>query len=646
MVMVALVLQAVLVSAGLLAFGYLLADAFAPRGADLWLRCGLAFPALVCFVLVVMVAHLTSGGAVFERPGLVRTVAIVSAGVLVARKLRIGGPLRRPSSEGAMLLGLVALACLVWGSPIVRMLPIGHIGDQNLHMGWASQLLNGEPSPTAALTGAIPNYYPWLFHAVVAFVACFTTGGRAFDAQPAVLLLQLSGSVLALYALGRQLTGRQITGIASALFGALAGGWGFLVVRGPDLVVDPRAEGGASAVRLLGDLLYRRSYNLALHNLAPAFPRDVAFALMPAYLLLLVVALKRRNSYLLASAACVLGLIGLTGAEAFLVGMAIAIGLSWFFAGCGRVRTGFVLVAPALLLWGLWAIPLSINYLRLGGFVNTASPLVTLSPLGIVGAWGIALPVALYGYLKQPGDLSPDAKRVIQVLLFTAVGATLVSGSLASWLGPGFTTLGRPHRYWPLVYLGVALWAALGLTSLRDRWASRPLIASVGIILIVAGALSSPLLASLALPQKLPSPWLLRASLEGDSRSPLNLLAASVGRECTVAVPERYSQVVFAYTGHRSVWFPYSTDDPTRARIRWATIYQHIASPGKRLRDNHLLLQRSFPDGRWVDIARAYGVDRLLLPLAHSNGFPSEAVTRVGPAYGQKAVVSWQKCDG
>ena len=643
--MVALLLQAVLVSAGLLTFGYLLVDAFVPWSADLWLRCGLAFPALVSFVLVVMVAHLVSGGEVFERPGLVRTVTIVSASILVARKLRIAGALRRPSPEGAMLLGLVALACLVWGSPIVRMLPMGHIGDQNLHMGWASQLLNGEPTPTAALTGVIPNYYPWLFHAVVAFVACFTTGGRAFDAQPAVLLLQLSGSVLALYCLGRELTGRRITGIAGALFGAMAGGWGFLVLRGPDLVVDPRAEGGASAGRLLGDLLFRRSYNLALHNLSPAFPRDVAFALMHAYLFLLVVALKRRNRYLLASAGCVLGLIGLTGAETFLVGMAIAIVLSGLSTVSGRVRTGLVLVAPALLLWGLWAIPLSINYVRLGGFVNTASPLVTLSPLAIVGAWGIALPVALYGYLKQPRYFFPEAKRVIQVLLVTAVGVTLVSGLLASWLGPGFTTLGRPHRYWPLVHLGVALWAALGLTRLRDRWAARPLIAIGGMIVIVAVALSTPLLASLALPQKLPSPWLLRASLEGDNQSPLNILAASVGQECTVVVPARYSQVVFAYTGFRSVWFPYSTDDPTRARIRWATIYQNIASPDERLRDNQLLLSRSFRDDRWADVARAYGVDLLLLPRAHSNDFPSEAATRVGPAYGQMAVVSWQECD-
>jgi hypothetical protein len=34
-----------------------------------------------------------------------------------------------------------------------------------------------------------------------------------------------------------------------------------------------------------------------------------------------------------------------------------------------------------------------------------------------------------------------------------------------------------------------------------------------------------------------------------------------------------------------------------------------------------------------------------LLPRAHSNDFPSEAATRVGPAYGQMAVVSWQECD-
>jgi hypothetical protein len=643
--MTTIVVQAIFVCTGLLALGYLLAGEFVPRNGALWLRLGLALPALHFFVLMLMVVHILTGGEVFGRPGLVRAVTAATGILLSVRKLRGNPSPRMATSEKMMLLGLVVLAGLVWGSPIARMLPIGHVGDQILHMGWANQLLNGEPTPTAALTGEIPNFYPWLFHAFVAFVACFMPVTRAFDAQGAVLLLQVGGAVLSLYALGRELTEQHVTGIGAALFGAMAGGFGFLTLSGPALVVDPRAEGGSAALQYMGDLLYRRSYNLAIHNLAPTFPRDVAFALTHSYLLLLVIGIKRRDGRLLAGAGLTLGLIGLTGAETFLIGLITA---ALVCAFSNNVRSGpalLLIIAPSLMLWGLWAGPLALNFMRLGGFVNTASPLVALPPLGVVGSCGIASLVGLYGCLKRPEGLSSDASGVIWALLAATGTMILVSGFIVELAGPGFATLGRAHRYWPLAYLGLALWAAVGLTSFLNRWSSKRAVALGGSFLVAALALPSPLLASIALPHELPPPQLLRISLEGDVSSPLNLLASSTESQCTAAVPRMIARSAFAYTGFRLVWFPYSTNDPTRARIRWAGIFERITPLQERLRDNRILLGRSPSSERWRAVAQAYDVDRLLVPLSQASGLPSRAMRLGEHKYGSEAVIVRQSCE-
>jgi hypothetical protein len=619
-----LVVEAILVSIALLGLGYLVVDALAPPTTPFWLSLGLALPALMMLVFVAMVAHMISGGGVFQHPSWIRTITAALAAVLLGRKLQTGGGLRPPSPEAWGLFGAVVLAGLVWGSPLARMLPVGHVGDQNLHMGWANQLLNGEATPTAALTGDIPNFYPWLFHALVAFLASFT-GPRAFDAQPALLLVQVGGAVLGFYALGRALTRRHITGLGAGLFGAMSGGFGFVMLRGPDLVVDPRAEGGRAAVRFMGDLLYRRSYNLSFHNLAPVFPRDIAYALTCGFLLLLILALERRSRLLLVAAGGALGLIGLTGGETFLVSVAIALLSSFVTARGDRIRAAALVLAPALGLWALWAVPVALNLRRLGGFVDTASALVALPPLAIAGAWGSALPLAILGWLKRPKELTLAGTRVIAIVLVTGAVALLVSGGVARILGPGFTTLGRAHRYWPLLYLGVALLAALGLTAWSDLRVGRSLKIG-GSVLVTALALGSPVLGSLALPQVIPSPPPLRTALSGDAHAPLNLLVSGGEQRCTAAVPPDIAPLAFAYSGYRFVWFPYSTEDPTRARIRWAGIYRVITPPGERIRDNRDLLRAPLLSARWRAAARGYGVDRLLRPVAGTRKPSLEAV--------------------
>src|SRR5207244_8215698 len=119
------------------------------------------------------------------------------------RSLYEGRPKLSSRREMIVAWGMCFVALLAWGSPVGRLLPIDAMGDTPWHMGLASQILNGESTPAATVTGAVPNYYPWMFHAVIALLAQFAPGGRAFHALGPLQLFLAGGSALTLFALGR-----------------------------------------------------------------------------------------------------------------------------------------------------------------------------------------------------------------------------------------------------------------------------------------------------------------------------------------------------------------------------------------------------------------------------------------------------------
>lgn len=255
--------------------------------------------------------------------------------------------------------------------------------------------------------------------------------------------MQLAGSVLTLFALGRQMTGVS-GGAAAALFGALSGGFGWLKARGAALVFDPRGGGGQAATQYLGDLLYRRSYNSSFHNLVPVFPRDVAYVLLGGFLLLCFAGLAddRARARLLVGGGLLLGLIGLTGGESFVVGLAAAIGIGLGQVRGRRLKTLACVVLPALVLSSLWLIPLAFNYVRFGGFVNTASPLVALDPLSVLGAWGIVAPFALLGVASARQAWGNPAVRAATTFLLISLGFRRAVLGLSANRGPRVHDIG------------------------------------------------------------------------------------------------------------------------------------------------------------------------------------------------------------
>ncbi len=172
--------------------GWVVARALTARlHLDPAIAWGLSPFGVALFALGLECLHIVTGGGVFSRPWLVRalTGATLAAG-LVAYVLHRPAGRTRPNLLPALV---VAVGWGVWGSPVWRMVPLLFPGDSPMHSGWSAQLLDGETTPSAAITGHIPNFYPWLFHATQAFVTCLLPVQHSMAALAPLQLISLAG---------------------------------------------------------------------------------------------------------------------------------------------------------------------------------------------------------------------------------------------------------------------------------------------------------------------------------------------------------------------------------------------------------------------------------------------------------------------
>ena len=599
--------EALLETAILLAFGYLLADSLgARRRWNTGIALALAFPTLVAFSLILMLGHIATGGAVFSRPWVVRGITAAVAVIVVVRKIASRGSSRagRPR-DWLPIIGMVVLALVVWGYPVARIVPLASGGDIRWHLGWASQILNGETTPNSILTGSVPNYYPWMFHAVVAFLAAFTPGGQGYHVLAPIHLLQVSAVVLALFALGKEVGKTNLAGAGVALFGAVAAG---PLLQSTSVLTHP------------ADLGARGTYNASLYNIAPPLPRDMAYALLVGFLLLLVLALQERSRALFLTAGVLLGLVGLTTWEAFFVGVGTTIVLSLLPGPVPRVSRALNVLVPALGVYAIWAAPLAVAYVRLGGFTNTtAGPPPILSPVAVLLSWGLVTPFAVYAAARWvPSRRAEPALQVGFALLIASAAFVMASSIIPRFLGGSFETLGRAARYWPNLYLAVAILAGVGAAELIRLVAGvRVGLAAAAGGVIVAMAVAVPLGVSIGIPQRWRAKPVLAATMLG--RHNLITNVASTGRaDCVVASPRYIQMTIFSYAGYRQV--AYRGADAhfgNYSRIRWRNIFDRMPADEERLTDNDILIEGRGPVRQWQQLARKYGVDMLVVRRQH-----------------------------
>ena len=635
-----------IVATGALAFGYLIANRLLGKSRDSVLAWALALPCLVGYALILMLAHMATGGWMFSHGWFIRIVTALIALMLIVARIRTRPPKSDEQVPNTRMLwlgfGMVIAALVLWSYPTLEVFPLHYSPDTRAHMGWANQLLNGSPTPTAALSGEIPNFYPWLFHAFTALVSLFTPGGSPFDALVPVHFLFVAGVVLGLFALGREFGSGPVAPIAAALFGAMTGGFGFIVARGPEIVKNPRLE---EVLEFWGDLLFLRSYNFAFSNMVPPFPRDLTFALLPVFLLLMIRGVRQGSKLYLVGAGTVLGCMGLAqGGEAFLVAALTAVLVILMTSRGGiPLRLASVLV-PAIIVYAIWAGPLMINYFRHGGFFDMSRSSLDFPLWSAIASWGIILPFGVYGLVRAfPQTRMRKEVTVLGAFLLSALIGLIGSVVIEAVLGEGFGPLSRRHRYWPILCLAVALFAAVGATDLFERLRRRPrptrfLLAAVIVLL----AIPSPLLASLAYPEEVTPPVVITESLEGETHTVLNELDTRRGAVCTVAAIG-ITDEIFAFTGHRLVAIVLGNNlEDNQARVRWRDIYEVTESLETRFADTKALIRGGENVRQWQRLVDKYDVDAVVVPALLIDSPSFEGLTKVSAAWESKAMyVVW-----
>lgn len=614
--------NSVVVGLVLIALGYLLARAVVRTTDDAVNHLGLAFGMLCALAAALMGVHMVSRGWFFSNATAVRaTLLLVALLAFVIARRRRDAPLSRRILGIAAALTLAGI--LVWCTPVFRMLPLTATPDTQLHNGWINQLMNGHTTPGAVISGDVPNYYPWLFHALGAITTYVTPGRDPYFALGTLQVVFVTGQLLALFALGRAIWARVSAGIGAALLAGLSGGFGFVMLRAFDVITDPRADEGQEALRYGGDLLFNRSYNIAFHGIPPPFPRDAAFALLITTLLVLWLARANPSPAAWLVVGIAIGLTGLTGGEAFFIALAAALAIIMFTPSVGRVRAGALIAGSALALYSLWALPVALNYARLGGFVDiTHIRTVDLPPYAILVAWGITTPLAVIGFITARRDI---ALRPLAIVAIVCVLGLALAAVVPALLGDAFDTLGRRHRYWPFVHLALALLGGRGFVWLWDLRPRVPRVSAVAIA--VVAAVASPVAASLALPAEVKTYPIIRDALLREPQSLLNVIDQGQ-RNCVVAAPQSISREVSSYTGYPLVFWTGNWYGPNRARIRWTDIYDEIGEEDERKKASASLVNGWGDPERWRPLVDRYDVDIVVAPSDHANYRPFRGVPR------------------
>jgi hypothetical protein len=443
-------------------------------------------PALERLGAGVLAVYGVAGAAMLQGPlhvsllahtWAVRAVSVVGLAALVAWRRP---SLRRAGVEPVALAGGAALVALMaipaWRAPVGSH-PVSH-QDMQWHEGWIRQLLGGAHAPGGIYAGE-PNSYPWLYHALTAWIAQALPGG-VDEALVAVDVLGLVTITAGMWLLVRALGGGAPAAAAGTLLAVAGGGFGWIWQHAPAAVLN---MSGGDLGRYHGDMVLSNALVPGMGNLPPLVPRDLGVCMVPLVLWALVRALDARSRAGLLAAGAGGGLAFLCAplAGLFLAAWAAALAIraresAALWAGLGGVATAAV-----------WLAPLAVTYHRYGGFVDvTALPPTNPTVVQAAVALGVALPLGLAGLVV--------AARADRWRLAILVGVPAAACALGLAMGEGGTVLGtaallRWLRYVPFLALGLAVPAGLaaerGLAAL-DRIA-RPAAAAA----LAAGALAA-----------------------------------------------------------------------------------------------------------------------------------------------------------
>jgi hypothetical protein len=444
----------------------------------------------VCFSIALMLAHIATGGRVFGNPW---PVPLMSAALLITGLRRRMWPKSIPwslvATAGAVLFLLYVLPVIVAGSGV-------RTGDPPWHLGWSNQLLSGETVPTGPAPEFSRNAYPWAFHAVLVTMVRLAPGSNPLIAHEALHVLLVAAVPLGVASLARLIDRR--SAVAAAGAASLIGGFGWLLSVKPKFGLTPStADFGADLVVA--------SPNSVYELLPPAYPRELGIVILAGAGVLVAHAAMSSRRAPVAAAGIVIGVAGLVSLPLLVLGVLWLVGALVIGTRTRRRADLWAIgIAGAIGTASIWLIPLTLSYIRYGGFIDVTPVMGVEWPLPTaLGSWGLLLPLAAAGLAVV---LAKRGTGMGGRLVIVMTGGTIILLVLAiargrlGWNLGNNATLLHQGRVWPAAHLLGAVFAGVAMVVLFDwlrRHSRRMAVSGVGVLLLVG--VVSPVYASIHL---------------------------------------------------------------------------------------------------------------------------------------------------
>lgn len=505
----------------------------------------------VCTLGWVAMAAGAAGIGLLGSTAATAGIGLVVAAAAVART-RPSFPAGRPMVV-PLLVAVVAGVMLT--APSLHLSPLdirASHGDMIWHAGWIDQLRAGFATPGGFYAGQ-PNGYPWLYHAIVAWLAA-ALPGTVIDTFQVMQVFGIATGAVGMWLLARVMgAGRPASTWAVAVF-LTAGSFGW--------AQDVRA-GYAFQMPALGLGPFHGdpvpAMTPALAFLSPMVPRDLGLALSPTLLWAAVGAAHAERGRAWWG-------VGFLGGIIFLVAPPAGIFCAIWAAGVAvrhRALGAWRALAASALTASIWLVPLALAYHRYHGFVPvTRIEQVEPGAAQVLIALGVCLPLAAAGLAILARRRSPAMVDLAVMAAIPAVAVLLAAtaGQTDAFIRHGGpTALVRWLRYLPFLVLalcvpaGIAAEAALSAVRRRGRLAA---LVALGVLAVALGG--STTLASASL-WRSPYPTTLRCD-----RLPIDA-GTRVAVIARPALEGPMASAIFARTG---ATFSYISTDRLRVRFR------------------------------------------------------------------------------
>jgi hypothetical protein len=420
------------------------------------------------------------------------------------------------------------------------------------HSGWIDQLRRGASAPGGLYAGE-PNGYPWLFHAIVAWLAAALPGTVSENFQ-VVQLFGIATGAVGVWLLARVTGARRPASTWAVGVFLTAGAFGWAPEARADFAFQMPALGLGP---FHGDPVPAMTPALTL--IAPMVPRDLGLALSPLLLWAAVAAGQAARGRAWWGVGFLAGIIFLVAPPAGIFCGLWTAGVVVRHRAWGAWRA---LIASALTA-SVWLVPLGLAYRRYHGFVPlTQIRQVEPGAAQALIALGICVPLGIAGLAILARRRSPSAIDLAVMVAIPAVavllGATVGQADAFIRHG-GPTPLVRWLRYLPFLVLALCVPAGVAADAVVSAFGRRSrLVAVVAAGLLALAVGGSTTLASASL-WRSPYPTTLRCThLPIDAHTRVAVIARQ-----SLAGP--MASAIFARTG---ATFSYVGTARLRVRFR------------------------------------------------------------------------------